>query len=338
MLPLVSIIVPVYNVEKYLKQCVDSLVSQTYQNIEILLIDDGSKDNSGQMCNKFAEQYAKVMSFHKANSGLGLTRNYGLERINGEYVTFVDSDDYLQQDAIQRLVDGLDDGQNDTVIGGFTKVTDEGKELYTETYPEEVVDNGQVYSHLFNRMLGSNPDEHDSIKPSVWNALYSVKLIKTHNLRFVSERELISEDIVWDSDYYRYSKSVKVITSSSYYYRYNPTSLSQTYKPDRYERSIKFYKYMIDKTSKTEIAKDAWLRQTRNLFVAVKTCFSQGTDRPFSEVRQSISEICEDVTLQNAIAEYPVNRLGLKQHIFVMMIKCKWILCLTFLAKIRIIR
>lgn len=337
MLPLVSIIVPVYNVEKYLKQCVDSLVSQTYQNIEILLIDDGSKDNSGQMCNKFAEQYAKVMSFHKANSGLGLTRNYGLERINGEYVTFVDSDDYIRRDAIQRLVDGLDDGQNDTVIGGFTKITDEGKELYTETYPEEVIDNGQVYSHLFNRMLGSSPSEHDSIKPSVWNALYSVELIKAHNLRFVSERELISEDIVWDSDYYRYSKSVKVITSSSYYYRYNPTSLSQTYKPDRFERSIKFYKYMIDKMSKTEIAKDAWLRQTKNLFVAVRTCFSQGTDRPFSEVRQSISEICEDVTLQNAIAEYPVNRLEWKQNIFIMLVKNKQVKILAFVAKQKLI-
>lgn len=337
MSPQVSIIVPVYNVDKYLQQCVESLVNQSYQNLEIVLIDDGSKDTSGQVCDYFAEKYKEINVFHKANSGLGLTRNYGLERINGEYVTFVDSDDYLQQDAIQRLVDGLDDGKNDTVIGGFTKVTDEGKELYTETYPEEVVDNGQVYSHLFNRMLGSSPDEHDSIKPSVWNALYSVKLIKTHNLRFVSERELISEDIVWDSDYYRYSKSVKVITSSSYYYRYNPASLSQTYKPDRYERSIKFYKYMIDKTSKTEIAKDAWLRQTKNLFVAVRTCFSQGTDRPFSEVRQSISEICEDVTLQNAIAEYPVNRLEWKQKIFIMLVKNKQAKILAFVAKQKLI-
>lgn len=333
MLPLVSIIVPVYNVEKYLQQCVDSLVSQTYKNIEILLIDDGSKDNSGQMCNQFSEQYTNVMSFHKKNSGLGLTRNFGLERINGDYVTFVDSDDYLRQDAIQKLVDGLDDGQNDTVIGGFTKITDDGKELYIETYPEEVINNGLVYSRLFNRMLGSSPDRHDSIKPSVWNALYSVKIIQEHNLHFVSERELISEDIVWDSDYYHYSKSVKVVTSSSYYYRYNPTSLSQTYKPDRFARSIKFYEYMIDRMSKTEIAEDAWLRQTKNLFIAVRTCFSQGTDRHFREVRQTIAEICNDAILQNAIKKYPVKKLSTKQRFFVMMIKYKWTIALAILAK-----
>lgn len=336
MSPLVSIIVPVYNVEKYLQQCVDSLVSQTYKNIEILLIDDGSKDNSGQMCNQFSEQYTNVVSFHKKNSGLGLTRNFGLERINGDYVTFVDSDDYLRQDAIQKLVDGLDDGQNDTVIGGFTKITDDGKELYIETYPEEVINNGLVYSRLFNRMLGSSPDRHDSIKPSVWNALYSVKIIQEHNLHFVSERELISEDIVWDSDYYRYSKSVKVIPSSSYYYRYNPTSLTQTYKPDRFARSIKFYEYMIGKMSKTEIAEDAWLRQTRNLFVAVRTCFSQGTNRPYSKIHRSVVEICSNLVLQDAITKYPIRRLGIRQRFFILMIKYKCANILSILAKMHL--
>lgn len=338
MSPQVSIIVPVYNVEKYLQQCIESLVNQSYQNVEILLIDDGSKDTGGQVCDYFAKKYKKISTFHKTNSGLGLTRNYGLERIHGDYVTFVDSDDYLHQDAIQRLVDGLDNGKNDTVIGGFTKITDEGKEIYTETYPEEVIDNDQVYSHLFNRMLGSSPDNHDSIKPSVWNTLYSVRLIKAHNLRFVSERELISEDIVWDSDYYRFSKSVKVVTSSSYYYRYNPTSLSQTYKPDRFARSIKFYEYMIDRMSKTEIAEDAWLRQTKNLFIAVRTCFSQGTDRSFNEIYQSIAEICNDTILQNAIAKYPVKRLDIKQRAFLMMIKNKWVGILATLAKNRIMQ
>lgn len=333
MSPLVSIIVPVYNVEKYLQQCVDSLVSQTYKNIEILLIDDGSKDNSGQMCNQFSEQYTNVMSFHKKNSGLGLTRNFGLERINGDYVTFVDSDDYLRQDAIQKLVDGLDDGQNDTVIGGFTKITDDGKELYIETYPEEVINNGLVYSRLFNRMLGSSPDRHDSIKPSVWNALYSVKIIQEHNLHFVSERELISEDIVWDSDYYRYSQSAKIISEPTYYYRYNPNSLSQTYNPDRFEKSIYFYKYMACKMSNTEIAQEAKLRLIRYLFICVRSAFSQSTIMPFRESQKSIKKMCSNLELQQAIDEYPINRLGFKQRIFIMMVKYRWTFCLTFLSK-----
>lgn len=333
MLPLVSIIVPVYNVEKYLQQCVDSLVSQTYKNIEILLIDDGSKDNSGQMCNQFSEQYTNVMSFHKKNSGLGLTRNFGLERINGDYVTFVDSDDYLRQDAIQKLVDGLGDGQNDTVIGGFTKITDDGKELYIETYPEEVINNGLVYSRLFNRMLGSSPDRHDSIKPSVWNTLYSVKIIQEHNLHFVSERELISEDIVWDSDYYRYSQSAKIISEPTYYYRYNPNSLSQAYNPDRFEKSIYFFEYMAEKLRGSDIAEEGKLRLTKYLFVCVRSAFSQSAVMPFRESRKSIKAMCNSKELRQAIDEYPINKLKFKQRMFVIMIRYEWISCLTILAK-----
>ena len=127
MLPLVSIIVPVYNVEKYLRECLNSLVTQTYPNLEILLIDDGSKDSSGKICDEYAHAHKNFYAYHKKNTGLGLTRNYGLNLIKGDYVTFVDSDDYLDKNAISHLIAGLNDGKSDTVIGGFTKITDSGK-------------------------------------------------------------------------------------------------------------------------------------------------------------------------------------------------------------------
>lgn len=337
MTPLVSIIVPVYNVEKYLEQCVDSLLNQTYQKIEILLIDDGSTDSSGKVCDDFARKYSIITAYHKKNSGLGLTRNYGLDRLNGDYVTFVDSDDYLEKDAIEKLVAGLDNNQNDTVIGGFTKVTDSGKVLYTESYTEEIINQGKVYSNLFIRMLGSSPSKHDFLKPSVWNTLYSVTIIRDHKLYFVSERELISEDFVWNSDYYQYSQNVKIITSASYYYRCNPNSLTQTYKKDRFARSITFYKYMIKKTSNTSVSEEAHLRLTKSLFIYVKMCFTQGLERPFGQIKKEIDEICSDQSLQQAISSYPVNKLGVKQRIFVMMIAHRESTILTCLAKLHLI-
>lgn len=337
MLPLISVIVPVYNVEKYLSQCVKSLIGQTYQSIEILLIDDGSKDSSGKICDQFAKKYSNVVAYHKSNSGLGLTRNYGLERATGEYVTFVDSDDYLRQDAIQNLVLGLENEKNDTVIGGFTKITDDGRKLYIESYPQEIVKGNKVYSELFSRMLGSSPNRHDSIKPSVWNTLYSLRIIQQNHLQFVSERKLISEDIVWDSDYYCYSKSVKVINSPAYYYRANPNSLTKKYDPNRFNRSIIFYEHMVDKMSKTEISKDARLRLTRNLFVSVRFCLSQGSYRTFSQVHKSVSEVCSNLVLQKSISRYPVNNLNLKQRLFVLMIKRKYTIFLTVLTKMNLV-
>ena len=101
----VSIVVPVYNVEKYLKRCVDSLIEQSYSNLEILLVDDGSKDSSLSICKEYELKDSRIRVFHKENEGLGLTRNYGIERATGEYITFVDSDDYLTSDAIAAMLD-----------------------------------------------------------------------------------------------------------------------------------------------------------------------------------------------------------------------------------------
>lgn len=101
--PLISVIVPIYKVEAYLSKCVNSLLAQTYENIEIILVDDGSPDNCPQVCDEFAKSYANVKTYHKENGGLSSARNYGVERANGEYVAFVDSDDYVEPNYVSDM-------------------------------------------------------------------------------------------------------------------------------------------------------------------------------------------------------------------------------------------
>lgn len=101
--PLISVIVPVYNVEEYLNKCVDSIINQTYKNIEILLIDDGSTDTSGAICDDYSQRYDNVKTYHKKNGGLSSARNFGIERASGEYLGFVDSDDYIHKEMYERL-------------------------------------------------------------------------------------------------------------------------------------------------------------------------------------------------------------------------------------------
>lgn len=103
MKPLISVIVPVYNVEKYLRKCVDSIINQTYKNIEILLIDDGSTDGSGAICDEYSQRYDIVTAYHKQNGGLSSARNYGIERAKGEFIGLVDSDDYIHEEMYDRL-------------------------------------------------------------------------------------------------------------------------------------------------------------------------------------------------------------------------------------------
>ena len=127
---LISVIVPVYNVEKYLRQCLTSLVNQTYKNIEVVMVDDGSKDSSGLICDEYAINYQNFSVVHKKNAGLGMARNTGLDNIKGKYVFFLDSDDYIDNNFIEVLYKNLLKSKVDMCMGGFKKFTDSDKVIF----------------------------------------------------------------------------------------------------------------------------------------------------------------------------------------------------------------
>lgn len=179
---LVTIIVPVYNVEKYIYECVDSLIKQTYKNIEIILIDDGSKDKSGAICDNYAASDARIKVIHKQNEGLGFARNTGLKVAQGKFVTFIDSDDKADADLVENLVNGIYEANGDTCIGGFKRISENGMVSFEESYDKAVFEGKNVYNKLFARMLGSAPDKHDAIRMSVWNVMYSMDIIRKHGI------------------------------------------------------------------------------------------------------------------------------------------------------------
>lgn len=129
---LISIIVPVYNVEKYLRKCIDSIIIQTYTNLEIILIDDGSSDNSGNICEEYKKQDSRIHVIHKENGGLSSARNVGIDNATGQFISFVDSDDYLRKDMIEVLYLELKKWDADLCISPMQKVDEDGKYLFTE--------------------------------------------------------------------------------------------------------------------------------------------------------------------------------------------------------------
>lgn len=133
-MPKVTVVVPVFNVEKYLHQCIESLLNQTYRNLEIILVDDGSTDNSGAICDKYRQKDQRIKVIHKCNQGLGFARNSGMKETTSDYITFMDSDDYADEDMIEELMRPIIDENADTVIGGFKKVNDEKKILFIDSY------------------------------------------------------------------------------------------------------------------------------------------------------------------------------------------------------------
>ena len=131
-IPLVSVIVPIYKVEKYLPTCIDSIISQTYKNIEILLIDDGSPDNCGRICDEYAVKDNRIHVFHEANKGVSVARNIGLDNANGELISFIDPDDYIDNDFIEYLVSIMHSASADISYCGYRYLDEEGNILKRE--------------------------------------------------------------------------------------------------------------------------------------------------------------------------------------------------------------
>lgn len=332
---LVSVIVPVYNVERYLEECVQSLLKQTYSDIEIILVDDGSKDSSGKMCDQFAKEDSRINVIHKENAGLGFARNSGLTVAKGKYVTFIDSDDVADENLVETLMLGIHESKSDTCIGGFKRISENGTITFVEQYDIVLFTGAEVYNELFARMLGSAPNKHDAIRMSVWNVMYSMDIIRKYKIEFPSERKFISEDIIWDSEYYRYAKRVKVIDSIAYNYRITPGSLTQKYKPDMLKKICGLYNEMTDRLSNDETK---ITRLQRQFFVNLRECLKQENPKVSKkrnpEIMNSIKEIVNSETVHTVATTYEKIIEQHRQKFFVKLVKSKRIYALYMLVKI----
>lgn len=208
---LVSVIVPVYNVEQYLEQCINSILGQTYKNLEIILVDDGSTDKSGIMCEQYALADNRVVVIHKENGGLSDARNVGMAIAKGDYIGFVDSDDYIHCDMYKVLTDLLEQNNADIAIANWCGFNDkEGEKIY-----EERTGNILTFEDLETLEFLIYGKNEYKISLSVWDRLYRREIIE----EFRFPKGMCYEDVVWSTKvFYKAQKSV-YIDRNLYYYR-----------------------------------------------------------------------------------------------------------------------
>ena len=164
---LISIIIPVYNVEEYIEQCIQSVINQTYKKLEIILIDDGSLDKSGKICDAYADRDKRIIVIHKENGGLSDARNKGIDIASGEYITFVDSDDYVEDSFIEDLYTTLINNNAEMSICNIIKVNDKGEKIENIGFAEDELVNG--------KKILKGICEHKNVIESIvaWNKMYS---------------------------------------------------------------------------------------------------------------------------------------------------------------------
>ena len=242
---LVSIIVPIFNMEKYLVDCVNSLLNQTYKNIEILLINDGSTDNSPTICDEIVDKDKRIRVFHKENGGTATARNLGIEQANGEYLTFIDPDDYLSDNTIEVCVNKIIENNLDVVRFNYVKEFTDYSEKKKNTLLSESVIVGEDCKTICRKLVGLigeelRSPESQNFLASVCFSLYKKSVITENDIKFTPMQEIASfSDGLFNIEVYAKMSSFLFIDEAFYHYRKdNNESCTSKYRANFMPRQL----------------------------------------------------------------------------------------------------
>ena len=235
----VSVVVPVYNAEKYLDRCIGSLVSQTYKDLEIILVDDGSADNSPAMCDAWAQNDARIRVIHKENAGAGMARNAAMDVSTGDIMCFVDSDDYVSPELVSKAVGALTENGADIVLFGKSNVSPSGEvsSVFVPASPKNVYSGSEVASQLLPALIYNNKKDSEirNLPLSLWSCAVTTETVKRAGWRLLSERDVFSEDSYGLIALYRHVRRAVILNEALYFYCENEASLSHDYRNRRFD-------------------------------------------------------------------------------------------------------
>lgn len=337
---LISVIVPVYNVEPYLMRCVESIQRQTHRNLEIILVDDGSPDRCPQICDDLMRADPRIKVIHKENGGLGYARNSGLDIATGAYVTFVDSDDWISDTHIGNLYQKAEETQADAVIGSHTIVFATGKQKPCPSkLIEKVYEGDALRREIILPLIGTdinNPAEVQ-LESSTCMNLYRMETICKYNVRFLSEKKLVAEDLFFNIDFLCRADSVCVLDERGYFYYENLNSTSRKFDHLRFARTRYFYLELNEKIRQYGLTDDIGFRADRTFLmkirVAIRLIVVSGLST--SQKLQMIRQILQDDITQKVLDGYPIESYIPALRFLTKMMRAKNVVGVYCLMKLR---
>lgn len=224
MLPKFSLIVPVYNVEKYLHRCLDSILAQTFTNFELLLVDDGSKDLSGKICDEYAAKDKRIQVFHKENGGVSSARNVGISNARGAYISFIDSDDWVEKTYLEEIISNI--GDADIMFFSFRWMYEDGCSNIV-SYGDKVV-HGKDEIEKCILFLKHN-DSGLNLFGYTWNKVFKAEIIKKNDIKFI-ENLSVSEDEIFTLAFCINANCLRIMPALVYNYRWTHRGLTHCLK------------------------------------------------------------------------------------------------------------
>lgn len=339
---LVSVIVAIYNVECYLEKCLESIVNQSYTKLEIILVDDGSTDRSGTICEKYAKKDSRIKIIHKTNAGLGMARNSGLAVASGKYTIFVDSDDWLDLKMIEKMVYAIESTSSDFCVCGFIKQTDL-EQIVSENSccnVQMVFDCEEIQEKVLFPILGADLSKKNDIEREmcVWTNMYATSIITKYSLSFVSEREYLSEDLFYNINYIMNINRAVFIPECLYHYRFNKSSLTNIYRANRYKLLCNLYEKEIEILKSYNLYDKAFQRVNRTFIMKSRNVIRilvNSKNESFRTRYCDLKKILNDETLQKVLAEYPIEKYNISLRVPAFCMKYHLTACLWIEQKFR---
>ena len=348
-MPKISVIVPVYRVEKYLGRCVNSLLGQTLSDIEIILVDDGSPDGCPALCDEFAKKDGRIKVLHKENEGLGLARNSGMSLAIGEYIAFVDSDDYVKSEMYRTLYEAAQRENADIAmcglccIGGIMSAKENDVQNINCFDGYTVFDGKEGIDRLMLDISGALPKEDQDSRygfSSVKN-IYRKEVLEKNKIRFLSEKEVMSEDVFFLLDFLDKCECAVGVPGAFYCYCRNGQSLSKSYRSDRFEKCRLIIDGINGVLSK-RMDESVYKIYTDRLFQAyaraacmqeIQFAPSNGIDK--KELDRRLKAICNSKRLKTTLKNYPWHKLPFTQAAFAFTMRCSLVGLQKLLVKMK---
>ena len=290
----ISVIVPVYNVEQYVGECIESILNQSFYDIELILINDGSKDNSGFICDEYAKKDNRIKVIHKKNEGVSIARNIGIKNASGKYIAFVDSDDLVDKEIYTTMLQAIEESGSDLVMCRYEKVySNRNNELAIEPLREGLYDKEQIFNNLILDMIGNDP--LDMSKPlimgSTCRCLYKKDIIDKYKIEFPVIK--IAEDMLFHLYYLMSCKKVYVVNKALYYYRYNELSATNNYINNLWEILMNQLELVEDGLNKFNLLNSKSKERLEiNTFYFISWCFTNECNpRNLKKYREIIKEM-----------------------------------------------
>ncbi len=318
---LISVIVPIYNMEKYLPQCMDSILHQTYSNLEIILVDDGSKDSSPDMCDDYALKDNRIRVIHQENKGLSGARNSGMAIATGDYISLVDPDDWLELNTYEILINTIKKSSVMPDMIRFNAYRD-GRILNPHPFNGEY-DGKKLYEEVLLPTIGPEQFDGPFVMGNVWVFLYRKDFINENNLKFILYNRL--EDRLYNISALIKAKSIICIPDVLYYYRINTNSLSNNYNPLLWERELEYIQALDEVCRNSDIKEDIKHRFANDVMlravINVDYVFFSNNSNSFLKKKKKIKEIISNPYVINASKNIKKKKVVKKKAVILFFIK-----------------